>query len=1351
MKKLLLSLIGIMFVFINFISISAQPNNEWNNKPDVFKVNREDAHATLVPYADINSAIVDDRQNSIFYYSLNGTWKFELATKPSLRNTTFFNDAADVSGWSDIQVPGDWQTQGFDYPIYTNATYPWTGYENPNPPLAPTVYNPVGSYRRDFTVPAGWNGRQVFLAFQGIGSAFYVWVNGNYVGYGEDTFTEKDYDVTSYLRSGTNNISVQVFRWSDGSWLEDQDMIRLSGIVRNAYLFSTPQVHINDFHYVTDLDAGYTDATLTVKAKVRYYAETAPSDYAVEAQVFDSNGGAIANLQLGTVTFSGSNEAVLTQSTLISNPLKWSAEYPNLYKLVVVLKDPSANIIETESCNLGFREFALSGGQMKLNGKPIMFKGVDRHETDPDKGKTLSYERMLEDILIMKRFNINAVRTSHYPNDPVWYDLCDKYGIYIIDETNLESHGIRDVLPASKSEWTANCIDRIQSMIERDKNHPCVLIWSLGNEAGSGTNFQLMANWAHQNDPTRLVHYEGYNNVADITSYMYAAVGTVAQYGASGNSKPLILCEYAHAMGNSVGNLYQYWDEFEKYPNLQGAFIWDFVDQGLRNSSGGFSYGGDWGDNPNDGDFCANGIISADRTLQPEIYEVKKVYQNIKFKPVDLLQGKVEIVNHNLFTNVNSFNGFWQVLEEDRVIVSGKFASTDIDIPPLTNKIITVDIGNPDLKPGAEYWLNLSFKLAQNETWAEAGHEVASEQFKIPFVVPVAPTVDTLSIPEITVTELTDSVVVTNSNLRLVLNKKSGSITTYEYEGLKLLESGPVPNFWRAPNSNDRGNGMPNRCNTWRDASRSRTVTGVTLNQTSTRQVQIVVSFSFPTSTKSFGSEVYDIYGDGNIVITSTLVPGGSQLPEIPEIGMLCQVPSQFSNVTWYGRGPVENYWDKKTGSNIGVYNTKVDSMFVSYIRPQEAGNRTDVRWMTLTDNSGKGLMAVGMQEIEFNALQYTPWELESKTHPYQLVKNNSTVLRLNYHQMGVGGDDSWGARPHPEFTMYSDKAYTYRYRLLPILASQQAMDLSRIFFSQALNIEVPDLVGLHQSVVDSIITAKGLLVGNITTAFSNSIPADHVMSQLPQAGFNVPVGTAVNLEISLGVTNNVALNKQSWADSEETSKNNTADKGNDGNTSTRWCANNGDAFHWWKVDLGDQYDLVGTEIMWEFDGRNYGYMIQVSPDNNIWKMVVNKTNNTSTSQIQQDIFNEESVRYVRVTVSKLAANTWASFYEIKVLASLATGTEEIDNIPTEYKLNQNFPNPFNPSTKIQYSLNEKCKMKLSVYDILGREVDTLVNQIQEPGNYTVDFNANGLASGIYICRLQNGKESLTRKMLLLK
>jgi beta-galactosidase len=1348
------SLFSLCAVLIGVFAAAAkaQPQDEWNNQPEKFQVNRQEAHATLMPYADIASALKGDRTASPYYLSLNGTWKFHIADNPAQKDQDFYLDDADVSDWGDIVVPGNWQTQGYDYPIYTNVQYPWTGYENPRPPQAPTVYNPVGSYRREFTIPTGWDGRQVFLSFQGVESAFYVWINGHYIGYSEDSYTPAEFNVTDDLRTGTNNISVQVYRWSDGSWLEDQDFIRLSGIFRDVYLFSTPGVHIYDFFSTTDLDESYRNATWTLQATVRHFLPSPPTGYAVEAMLYDSQNTMISSLKNMPVSFDGNDQAAVTESALVTDPLKWSAEHPNLYTLVLALKNAAGDIIETESCQIGFREFELSGGQMKINGVPIMFKGVDRHEIDPDDGRAVKFDRMVQDILIMKQHNINAVRTSHYPNNPLWYELCDRYGIYIIDETNLETHGVRNTVPDSDPRWTENCVDRIKSMVERDKNHPCVLIWSLGNEMGRGSDFQVMADWVRQRDATRLVHDEQYNEIADMTSHMYSSVEYLHNYGESGNSKPFILCEYAHAMGNSVGNLYQYWDEIEAYPNLQGAFIWDFVDQALRGPQG-FLYGGDWGDNPNDGNFCANGIISADRKLQPEIYEVKKLYQNIKAKPIDLLKGQIEIFNHFLFTNVNTFTGQWKLLADDKEIKSGSFSASALDIAPLTSKIITVDIGQPRLEAGSEYWLNLSFKLAQDELWAKAGHEIAAGQFKIPFETPEVARIDTTKILPMTVVETSDSIKVSNNNFSLTFDKKTGAIASYIFQGTPLLTEGPVPNFWRAPNDNDKGNGMPNRCRTWRNTGQNRTVKGLTLNKISSRHIQVVVNFSYPTSTESYGLVSYSIFGSGDIIVSATLTPGSKSLPEIPEVGMLLKLPVEFDNVTWYGRGPAENYWDRKTGYNVGVYSSSVDDMFFDYIEPQETGNRTDVRWVTCTNQAGIGLLAVGMPVMEVNALRYTPWELDSKAHPFELVKSDDLILRLNYHQMGLGGDNSWGARPHPEFTMTADKVYSYQFRLSPINKAASAMGKSKEVFPTAPQTKVPDVIGKNRAAADSLILAAGLLIGSIDSSYSTTVPAGQVMNSNPVAGTSLPYGSMVHLVFSLGPSNNLALGGVAAASSQETGNGNTADKGNDGDTSTRWCANDNQENHWWKIDLRDQYDLTGTEVMWEFDGRVYRYKVEVSPNNITWDLAVDKTENQSSAQTQKDVFAAKGIRYVRITITGLPdPNTWASFWEFRIFGEATASVDQgSGRLPEETDLDQNYPNPFNASTNIHYALAKPGRVRLDIFNVRGQEVETLVDSRQNPGWYSVYFDAGELSSGVYFYRLQSDRFVREKKMLVVK
>ncbi|MEJ2051483.1 MAG: glycoside hydrolase family 2 TIM barrel-domain containing protein, partial [Calditrichota bacterium] len=612
---------------------------------------------------------------------------------------------------------------------------------------------------------------------------------------------------------------------------------------------------------------------------MRNYNSSAASNYQVELRLYDMNDNQVfspINNTLPNINGGGA-EVNTTFQTTIPNVNKWSAEYPNLYKVVVCLKNSSGTIIETESARIGFRRFELSGGKMRINGQMIMFKGFDRHEIHPDSGRAVDYATMVQDITIMKQFNVNAVRTSHYPNNPLWYDLCDEYGIYVIDETNLESHGLMSTLPDSDPQWTDNCVDRIRTMIERDKNHPCVLLWSLGNEAGQGDNFREMADWAHNRDSTRLVHYEGDNGKADIESHMYSGVDYVQNY--SNSSKPLMLCEYAHAMGNSIGNLFKYWDAFESNQNAQGGFIWDFVDQGLRHGNTDyFDFGGDWGDNPNDDNFCANGAVLPDRTLQPEIWEVKKCYQNIKLRAVDLLNGRVEIRNHALFTNVNAYNGTWELKADDEVINSGTLSDSDLNISPLSSKTITVNLGSPVLQAGVEYWLNFSFTLKQSTLWASAGHEVAKAQFKIPYSTPTVPPPDTGSMPSLSVSEDNSNYTINGSDFQVVFSKSEGTITNLTYNGTRLLNKGPVPNFWRAPTDNDYGNGMQNRCATWRNAGQNRSIRNISRTDISNAEVRINVSFNIPTSTTSRFDVTYTFYGDSSIVVDYTLSPGSSSL-----------------------------------------------------------------------------------------------------------------------------------------------------------------------------------------------------------------------------------------------------------------------------------------------------------------------------------------------------------------------------------------------------------------------------------------------------------------------------------------
>lgn len=1039
----------------------------WASNPEKFEDNREKAHSTMMPFNTIEEALnnpnYSDYSNSTNYQTLNGDWKFNIVDKPFQDIKDFYKSDYDISGWDTISVPSSWQLHGYDQPRYNDTAYPWEYQETqPNPPDVPTDYNPIGYYKKSFTIPEGWTDREIFVSFQGVESAYYLYINGEYVGYSEDSFTGHDFNIGKHLKEGENEIAVKVHRWSDGSWLESQDMIKISGIFRDVFLYSTPKAHLRDYTVVTDLDEQYINSQLNVKVDVANYGLENDGKYTIKGLVYNENKELIKELsQEININSSNNEDTVAELNTIVENPKKWSAETPNLYTIVIALEDEEGNIIETISNKFGFREIEISNSQVKINGQPISFKGVNRHEFLPDSGRTLTEESMIKDIELMKQNNINSVRSSHYPNDPRWYDLCNEYGLYVMDEANVETHGRLDEIPQSKPEWKEAVIDRERSMVERSKNETSIIMWSLGNESSGGENFEHAANWIRENDPTRPIHYEPYRDVADVYGRMYRTIEEMEAYAQdTDNKKPYIQCEYAHAMGNSVGNLQKYWDVFDKYDNMQGGYIWDWVDQSIKMTDEKtgeeyFSYGGDWGDGDfTDGNFCANGLVSADRTVQPELQEVKKVYQEIKIKDVDVIHGKINIKNELLFTNVDEYQGNWELRADDEVIQKGNF---DINIDPLSNKDMVIPFETPEIIPGTEYWLNISFTLKGDESWAGIGHTVAKQQFKLPFNNPSEKALDITSMSPVNVKENNNAVSIEGNEFDVKINKETGALESYKLnkngEKVELIQEPLVPNYWRALNDNDKGNGAEERLATWKEAGKNSKVKNINVVKIDNKAIKIELELTVPTEVESTLKLDYTVYGNGEVVISNTL-KAGEGLSEIPEIGMMLQLPSEFENVTWYGRGPEENYIDRNTGYDIGVYNKKVDEFFIPYIEPSETGNRTDVRWVTLTNNNGVGLMASGLPTIEFNALEYTPEELSSgKRHPHELEKAGNVVLRLNYKQMGVGGDTSWGATPHPEFMMESEKMYNYTFKINGITKEDSPMEISKINSSLQMNL----------------------------------------------------------------------------------------------------------------------------------------------------------------------------------------------------------------------------------------------------------------------------------------------------------
>lgn len=1019
---------------------TASAVNDWEN-PRMIGLNKEPAHCTLIPYADRQAAIDGLREASRFYLSLDGKWKFHWVSKPDERPKDFYRLEFDVTQWEEIPVPSNWQMHGYDKPIYLNVRYPF----EKNPPYIKHDNNPIGSYRMDFTVPKHWQGRQVFIHFDGVESAFYLWINGEKVGYSQGSRTPAEFNITRYMREGKNVLAVEVYRWSDGSYLEDQDFWRLSGIFRDVYLFSTPSTHIRDFEAFSDLDEKHRDAVLRVKARVHNYSDKAVRGLMVEVSLVDDGKKSVGSdvlMKGSSVYISPESESIIKMKAKVDDPLKWSAEKPHLYTLLLVLKDSEGNVIEVESCRFGFREVEVRDGQLHLNGAPILIKGVNRHEHDPDTGHYISEESMVRDIKLMKQFNINTVRTSHYPNHPKWYDLCDEYGIYVIDEANIESHGIGykpEETLANKPEWKKAHMDRIIRMVERDKNHPCVILWSMGNEAGDGTTFEAASEWIHRRDPSRPVHYEraGRRSHTDVVCPMYPRIESIVEYAQEAQDRPLIMCEYAHAMGNAVGNLQEYWEAIEEYKHLQGGSIWDWVDQGLRKTTEDgqeyWAYGGDFGDEPNDGNFCINGLVFPDRKLSPKLWEVKKVYQNIKIEEEDLLLSRIKIHNKFFFTNLNEFDGKWILYEDGKAIQDGSLGL--LDIPPGGSKAVTLSFEQPSMAPGAEYWVRVRFFLRENTIWAEKHHEIAWQTLNIPYSTPAKQVKDTQEMPELELLESNSHVTVKGKDFNVVFSREAAAITSLDYGNKEVIKksddaiNGPVLEAYRAPTDNNKY-----LASKWREAGLNnlqREVREFQVKETHPFFIQIFTHVAYK-GTEDSGFEhqcTYTVYGDGCILVENCIEHFG-ELPILPKLGMRMTVSSQYENFRWYGNGPEENYPDRKTGADVGLYESTVTKQVVPYVRPQETGNKEGVRWASLTDQSDAGLLVVARDVLSMTALHFTAEDLDRAEHIHELRPRDEIYLSLDKWQYGLG-NGSCGPGVIDKYATYP-KSFDFSFSLRP-------------------------------------------------------------------------------------------------------------------------------------------------------------------------------------------------------------------------------------------------------------------------------------------------------------------------------
>lgn len=1045
---------SIIPIFLIFFNLSfAQDScliHEWEN-PKIFKINTGEPHSTLIPYHDIESIM--GQKPSPFYLSLNGKWKFNWVPKPADRPIDFYKDDFDVSSWKEIDVPSNWEFQGYGVPIYVNIPYEWS--PPWNPPHIPHDNNPVGSYKRWFTIPDGWEAREIFIHFAGVKSAFYIWINGQFVGYSEDAKTPAEWNITKYLKEGQNSLSLEVYRWSDGSYLECQDMWRISGIEREVFLYSTPKIRIRDFFIHSDLTDDYHDGRLKIDVELKNHIPNSDKkDLSLTMELWDRSGAILSEEK--PIDFGGKDSTAVKFEKFISHPTKWSAENPYLYYTFLYLKSTDSTISEAVACATGFRKVEIKHGQLLVNGTAVRIKGTNRHEHDEYNAHVLSDSLLLLDIKLLKQFNFNAVRTAHYPNDTRWYDLCDSYGIYVIDEANIESHGIGygEKSLAKNPDFKEMHLNRTQNMVERDKNHPSVIIWSLGNEGGNGPNFEATYSWIKQRDSSRPVQYEraGEEWNTDIVCPMYAW-DYLEGYGSQVHDRPLIMCEYSHAMGNSNGNFQDYWDLIEKYPQLQGGLIWDWVDQGFAKKTATgekyWAYGGDWGppETPSDQNFMCNGLVSPDRTPHPGIWEVKKAYQYVKIKPVTLSSNRFDIFNKYDFTNLLKFNINWEIVADGKQIAKGEVSKPDIE--PHTSKIVELKFPIIKPKPGTEYFINFTTTTIENAQLIPKGHIVATDQYKLPIETQVQP-IKISSWPSLKMKENDNSIEISGDKFSISFDKRSGTISNYVFNSIKLIEKGPELNFWRPPTDNDFGNEMPKISGVWRKAGENRILCRFEVKKLSEHSVEIFVDYDLPDVKSKFNAS-YTILVNGEVTVKNDFITNEPKFPEIPRFGVKMVLPKGFEQLEYYGRGPQENYCDRNTAANVGIYSSTVKDQYFPYVSPQENGNKTDIRWMAFR-NEDIGLMVVGMPLLSISALHYAIEDLSQESrgskHTIDLPKRDEIYVNIDLKQRGVGGDDSWWSKPHSQYCLLAQN-YSYSFRFVPFSKNDNLMELSKKQFEK--------------------------------------------------------------------------------------------------------------------------------------------------------------------------------------------------------------------------------------------------------------------------------------------------------------
>jgi beta-galactosidase len=1017
---------------------------EWQN-PQLVQQGQEAPHASFHLYerpADLAAAGPDVR--SPWHQSLNGTWKFNYVDKPADRPLDFFQTCFNDATWKTIAVPSNWEMQGFGIPIYTNVTYPFPR----NQPYIDPKYNPVGTYRRSFTVPAGWAGREVLLHFGSISGCAFVYVNGQRVGLSKAAKSPAEFDITKYLKPGDNQLAVQVIRWHDGSYLEDQDFWRVSGLDRDVYLTALPQHTVWDFFAHADLDPTYKNGQFTADVTTRSFG-SAPGAR-LTAEIVDPAGKTVWRQEQAVAAPAAAGTQELKFSGTVPRVRPWSAEIPTLYQLRLTLADAQGKPLAVTGSKIGFRKVEIKNAQLLVNGQPLEVHGVNRHEWEPTTGRTVTEAGMRRDLELMRQHNINAVRSSHYPDDERFLALCDELGFYLEDEANIETHAYGAELqggfdkskhPAYLPEWKAAHRDRINRMVERDKNHPSVILWSMGNECGNGPVFHEAYTALKQRDPSRPISFEqaGEDVDTDVVAPMYPGMGSMRRYAeATDKKRPFIMCEYAHSMGNGQGNFQEYWDLIRAHPHMQGGFIWDWVDQGIPTKTADgrpyYAYGGDLGGYhlQNDENGCADGLVTADRHPHPGLLEVKKVYQDIRFEAAQPASGRVTVINWFSFSNLSGYAFRWELLRNGAVVKSGPLAVGNLG--PRQRKEVKLALPTLKNEPGAEYVLNVFAQTKATTPLLPAGHEVAREQFRLTpaatYFAPAPAPAGTLDVKRDG-----DRLTFSSGEVRGEFNTRNGRLTDYRLKNQWVMGSYPEPYFWRAPTDNDFGNGMPQNMGAWRTAHANRPVQKVTVGEQTPAGLPITVEYLLADIGVPY-TIAYLVQPDGAVRVTASIDMQDKQLPELPRFGMRLEVPRSFAQLKYYGRGPQENYADRNTAALFGTYQDSVQRTFPdTYIRPQEYGYHTDMRWLTLTDATGRGLrVEAAGQPLCFSALPYRAEDLDpgltkKQQHPADIKSHDRTFVHLDLAQRGVGGDTSWGALPHDQYRLLA-KQYSYSYTL---------------------------------------------------------------------------------------------------------------------------------------------------------------------------------------------------------------------------------------------------------------------------------------------------------------------------------